>query len=122
MKFQHLKVGQKFEYQGNSYVKSSPLLATHSESGEQKLIPRYATVVVTDSTLPPHAKDSESNISSDKIRFAFDKFYDCVQDSLLKLEYELEADTLTSMQQRLATARQQFLDELARLDQVGNVP
>ena len=48
MKFQQLKIGQKFEYQGDIYVKHSPLVAIHSETGKQKLIPRYAAIVVTD--------------------------------------------------------------------------
>ena len=31
MKFQQLKIGQEFEYQGDFYVKSSPLVAHHVE-------------------------------------------------------------------------------------------
>jgi len=54
MKFQQLKIGQQFEYHGDFYVKSSPLVASHAETGEQKLIPRYAAIVVTDTSTTPN--------------------------------------------------------------------
>ena len=42
MKFKQLNIGQQFEYQEQTYIKTTPLIAKHSETGEQKLIPRYA--------------------------------------------------------------------------------
>ncbi len=44
MKFQYLKIGQQFRYQGETYVKTTPLVASHAESGANKLIPRYAEI------------------------------------------------------------------------------
>ena len=42
MKFKQLNIGQQFVYQEQIYIKTTPLIAKHSETGEQKLIPRYA--------------------------------------------------------------------------------
>ena len=41
MKFHQFKIGQQFEYQDQTFVKTTPLVATQIETGEQKLIPRY---------------------------------------------------------------------------------
>ena len=112
MKFQHLKIGQQFSYQGETYVKSTPLVASHAETGEQKLIPRYATIVVTDIASATENKKPVRDLNSDQVRIAFDKFYNCYLDSLEKLKPNIEAQTLETMQNRLENARQQFLNEL----------
>lgn len=44
MKFQQVSVGQRFEFEGQVYVKISPLLAQAESSGGQRLLPRSATV------------------------------------------------------------------------------
>ena len=122
MKFQQLKIGQKFEYEGNTYVKCSPLIASHAETGEQKLIPRYAAIIVTDTALPAENKKPARNLNFDQVRIAFDKFYDHYLDLLEKIKPEIETHTLESMQNRLAKARQQFFNELGLQDKPGNKP
>jgi len=42
MKFQLLKPGDRFIYQDEVYVKSTPLVAIHEVTGETRLIPRSA--------------------------------------------------------------------------------
>lgn len=112
MKFQQLKVGQKFEYQGDSYVKHSPLVAIHTESGKQKLIPRYAAIVVIDADLPAEDKTVSRKISSDQIQTAFDMFYTDVVDALTKAGTDIDTPTLESIKQRLESSRQKFFREL----------
>ncbi len=112
MKFQHVKIGQQFEYQGKRYVKSSPLVASHAETGEQKLIPRYATIVVMDTALTPENNITSCNLSSDQVRSAFDKFYTSVIESLETSVAETDAHTLKSMQNQLENSRQEFFNEL----------
>ena len=112
MKFQQLKIGQKFEYQGDIYVKHSPLIAIHSETGKQKLIPRYAAIVVTDTNLPAEDKTVSRKISSDQIQTAFDKFYTDVVDALAKASPDIDTPTLESIQNRLENSRQKFFSEL----------
>ena len=43
MKFQHLPIGARFIYEGRSYTKMSPLVAS-VEGGGQRVIPRYASL------------------------------------------------------------------------------
>ena len=112
MKFQQIKIGQKFEYQGDIYVKHSPLVAIHSETGKQKLIPRYAGVVVTDNDLPPKDKTVSREIKSDQIQTAFDRFYTDVLDALAKAGPDIDAPTLESIKNRLENSRQNFVNEL----------
>lgn len=44
MKFQQLKIGDRFEYEGSVHVKVGPLVAREEASGRQQLIPRYAAL------------------------------------------------------------------------------
>ena len=116
MKFQHLKVGQKFEYQGYIYVKSSPLLASHAETGEQKLIPRYAAIVVTEISTAPADKKPAKSLNAQQVQVAFNTFYDSYLDSLQKLKPEIEVQALESFQSNLENARQLLLSELGLQD------
>ena len=116
MKFQQLEIGQAFEYQGDSYVKSSPLVASHAETGKQKLIPRYAAIVTTESSLNPDDKNTARNLNSKQVKIAFDKFYDCYLDSMQQLIPGIEAQAIESFQNRLDMARQLFLSELGLRD------
>lgn len=43
MKFQHLPIGARFEYEGRWYTKVGPLVAAE-EGGGQRMIPRYAVL------------------------------------------------------------------------------
>lgn len=47
MKFQHLPIGTRFVYQGETYTKSSPLVAS-VDGGGQRMIPRYASLSPVD--------------------------------------------------------------------------
>lgn len=116
MKFQQLKIGQQFEYQGDFYVKSSPLVANHVETGEQKLIPRYAAIVTTESSSTPDEKKLSRNLNSKQVQIAFDKFYDCYLDSLQQLKPGIEAQAIEPFQNKLDMARQLFLSELGLRD------
>lgn len=44
MKFMLLPVGARFEFQGEAYTKSSPVIASRDSSGEGRMIPRSAVV------------------------------------------------------------------------------
>ncbi|MDR9436200.1 MAG: hypothetical protein RI563_04945 [Thiohalophilus sp.] len=70
MKFSLLAVGQQFEYQGESYIKSTPLIAHQVDTGEQRLIPRSANVVSADA--PVEAQPlGDSDIEAEQLRDAF---------------------------------------------------
>ena len=44
MKFSHLKVGERFILKGEPYVKATPLLANHADTGINKVVPKYMNV------------------------------------------------------------------------------
>jgi hypothetical protein len=50
MKIHQLPMGARFEYAGQTYVKSGPLVATGE--GGQRLIPKYAVLKVLDGSVP----------------------------------------------------------------------
>lgn len=58
MKFSLLAVGQQFEYQGETYIKSTPLIAHQVDTGEQRLIPRSAAVISDVNPPPPATEDA----------------------------------------------------------------
>jgi len=68
MKIQQLIIGQEFEYQGDFYVKISTMVAHHVETGEQKLIPRYAAIVTTVSSSTQVTKNSPGTSTPYKFR------------------------------------------------------
>lgn len=43
MKLQQLAIGDRFDYEGQTYVKTGPLTAT-TEAGGSRIIPRYAVL------------------------------------------------------------------------------
>ena len=51
MKFKLLSIGQKFEYEGEIFVKTSPLVASNIKTGHNKMIPRYAVLKLLDDTV-----------------------------------------------------------------------
>ncbi len=102
MKFSLLAVGQQFEYQGETYIKSTPLIAHHVETGEPKLIPRSATVVIAD-TGPGAAAANKQSISVQDLQKAFARFEAELQDRIVD-------NTLTHS--ALADAKQNFFQRL----------
>jgi hypothetical protein len=53
MKIHQLPMGARFEYAGQAYVKSGPLVATGPDG--QRLIPKYAVLKVLDGSVPKAA-------------------------------------------------------------------
>lgn len=98
MKIHQIPLGTRFTYQGQTYVKSGPMVAT-SENGGMTMIPKYAVLTLDD----PQAAVAANNGSMDdsKVLAAFEAFYATCQ-SLLPVE----------QQAALATAREQFLKAL----------
>lgn len=53
MKIHQLPMGARFEYAGQTYVKSGPLVGTGPDG--QRLIPKYAVLKVLDGSVPEAA-------------------------------------------------------------------
>jgi hypothetical protein len=73
MKLQHLAIGDRFEYNGDVYVKTGPLTAA-SENGGQRVIPRSAVLrpVGSDQAAPAAVATS---LERRQVAAAFSSFY-----------------------------------------------
>lgn len=80
MKFKLLSIGQKFEYDGAVYVKTSPLVASNIETGHNKMIPRYATLILLDNTGEKPQQTTDKPVNAKEVLIAFNTFYEkCIK-------------------------------------------
>lgn len=76
MKFKLLSIGQKFEYEGETYVKTSPLIASNIKTAHNKMIPRYATLTLLDNTGTQEQQTKTEPLDAQEILNAFNLFYE----------------------------------------------
>ena len=108
MKFHELPIGQQFEFAGEIYVKSAPLIACHAQSGKQKFMPRYALVRLAGEAVPVVPVQIGSMIPAEAVIAAFEGFYACCLRSL----EPMPAEKKEAASEALAQARKVFLDSL----------
>lgn len=73
MKLQHLAIGDRFEYDGDVYVKTGPLTAS-SEKGGQRVIPRSAFLHPV-GTVDVSPMAASSTLERQRVAAAFATFY-----------------------------------------------
>ena len=73
MKFKLLSVGQKFEYDGELYVKTSPLIASNIKTGHNKMIPAYATLKLLDHSAAEKEVSQRDKLESEQVIEAFNE-------------------------------------------------
>jgi hypothetical protein len=110
MRFHQLALGQRFEFEGDVYVKTKPMTAVGEADRGERFIRRSADV----RPLPPPdgspAPRPGSGLAAETVLQAFGAFYaHCVR---CLDEGALEAGERESIRRRLEEARQQFLDRL----------
>ena len=76
MKFKLLSIGQKFKFQDEVYVKTSPIVASNVVTGHNKMIPRYATLTLLDGTGTKEQQTRNEPIDAQEILNAFNIFYE----------------------------------------------
>jgi len=108
LKFHELPIGQQFEFEGETYAKSAPLIASHAQSGKQKFMPRYALVRLAGETLPVAPVKKGGMIRIEAVDSAFEAFYACCLQVLEKLPVEKQGAVRDEFEQ----ARKVFLDSL----------
>ncbi|MFA5242924.1 MAG: hypothetical protein WC029_13920 [Sulfuricella sp.] len=111
MKFVDLDIGQQFEMEGERYIRTGPLVASHGESGRQRFMARYMVVKPLDAATAEVTRKPDW-LSSDAVNRAFEIFNDHCLNLLGQLETELPPDRLSSIRTQLDQARQSFLDSL----------
>ena len=76
MKFKLLSIGQKFEFNGEIYIKTSPLIANNVKTSSDKMIPRYAELSLLDDLGNDKQKIKKQAVNSQEILNAFNLFYE----------------------------------------------
>jgi hypothetical protein len=100
MRFQHLPIGARFEYEGRIYVKTGPIAAA-SEQGGRRMIPRHAVLRPLDGGPAEAPPKPERKLDEAAVLAAFEVFYgECVR----------QVDERGGL--ALAAARQRFLASL----------
>lgn len=108
LKFHELPIGQQFEFEGEIYAKSAPLVASHAQSGKQKFMPRYAVVRLAGETMPAAPVAKSGMIRAELVGSAFEEFYACCLAMLENLPVEKQDAAREEFEQ----ARKVFLDSL----------
>ena len=76
MKFKFLSIGTKFQFENETYLKTSPMIASNIKTGENRLIPRYAELTIVDEQGKSTQKNKEESISSKQVLDSFNIFYE----------------------------------------------
>ena len=103
MKFKLLSVGQKFKYEDEVYVKTSPIIASSVETGQNKMFPAYAVVIAVDNNGEAVNAKTKQNVDAKEILNAFDNFYEKVIKTL-----ENHNALVPAMRDELDKARDEF--------------
>lgn len=112
MKFQQLPEGQRFEFEGEIYIKVDQLKARHAASGRHRFIRRSAAVKSLAVAMPNHAVTQACRLPVAEVSAAFDVFYRCCRQCLEELAVRPDTRALKTVYGDLESARQRFLDTL----------
>lgn len=111
MRFHELPVGQRFEFEGEAYVKISPLVAKAEGNWKTRFMPRATEVQPVQAEAPRPAVVQRREVETEAVVRAFDAFY----GECLRCVDDLGAgggEALKAAQAVLGEARQRFLDAL----------
>lgn len=107
MKFKLLSVGQKFKFEDEIYVKTSPLIANNIKTGHNKMIPRYATLTLLDEAGTSEAQTVKESLNAEEVFNAFNNFYEQCIGALEKNEVLVPV-----IKDELDKARDEFIKQL----------
>jgi len=107
MKFKLLSIGQKFKYQDEVYVKTSPIVASNVETGHNKMIPRYAVVTLLDQSGEKIQPPSKEPVNAEDVLKHFNLFYEKCIETLEKNDV-----LIPIIKDELDKARDEFIQNL----------
>ena len=113
MKFHLLPVGEKFEYQGEVYIKADKLIANAEQTGQNRLIPRSANVqpVSAHANATPKVIN-EHQVQTAKVLKVFDDYHQHCLQCLSDMNNLADPKIVQKKKDELESARQQFIDNL----------
>ena len=75
MKFHDLSIGQRFELDGEAYVKTSPVLAGKADGGGTRFMARYVMVKLLDGEAPRAKVAQEKMLRAEAVLAAFEAYH-----------------------------------------------
>ena len=105
MKFCDIPVGSQFRYQGEVYIKTTPLVARNEASGEQKFFRRASLVQSRSDSIPSGSVDTQKQFPYARIHQAMDEFCEEFRRDISNLETIHPID----IEKILARGREDFL-------------
>lgn len=113
MKFHLLPVGEKFEYQGEIYIKADKLIANSEQTGKNRLIPRSANVKPVNSAtdISPRVIE-EHQTQTAKVLEEFDNYHQQCLQCLSDIDNLTGTEAIEKKKEQLEAARQRFIDSL----------
>jgi len=114
-KFALLPIGESFEFQGETYIKTGPLTAANQANNKQRMIPRSALIKPISSVLPPAAAEKSSRqVPEDLVLQAFENYHKGCMEWLLLTE-EKDSELASRIRKAMDIARQRFLSDIQQL-------
>ena len=107
MKFKLLSIGQKFKFKNEVYIKTSPLVASNIETGQNKLIPRYSTLILLDDSGTNEQQLKKEEVNAQETLNAFNLFYEKCITAL-----EQKDILIPEIKDELDKARDEFIQQL----------
>lgn len=88
MKFHQVSIGEQFVFQGDTFTKASPVLASNNVSGEQRFMRRADAVQPCgDVTLEKDAQDKEATVKMDRVLLLVDEY---VEDVISRIKTDVD--------------------------------
>ena len=112
MRFQQLAVGERFEFEGDIYVKVDALIAQVEGSHTRRLIPRYAQLAAPGREASTAA--AAEGPPRREVTSAFDTFCASCMEIVEELAAGLPPERIASVRARFEAARQAFLTQTYR--------
>lgn len=110
MKFHDLAIGQRFELDGATYIKTSPVLASSVDGGERKFLARYVVVQPFDGVAQRPVTSVEKMLRAEVVLAAFDAYHARCREALERLGGDVPADRLREMADALEEGRLDFVN------------
>ena len=113
MKFGQLKIGAAFDFDGDTYIKTSPVIGQCQKNQTQKFFRRAVDVVCGNSSANVKQASQSRSLPYPEVAEAFAAFYRHCEQCLQDLEPQLDAQRLHSVRGLLDNAKQEFLTKIS---------
>lgn len=108
MKFQHLPLGARFEFDGKVYAKTGPLTATAEDGSGQRMIPRHVLLKPVDAPLPMGDAGNPSPAQAARLRTAASLFVTQCTRLIEVACARTDPDLAAELMSELEVARKRF--------------